>query len=143
MKIRRLLRKKRLKFRVYAKELPGCPDIIFDRSKKVIFIHGCFWHFHKRCPEGKIPETNQQKWQLKLERNVQRDKEHFQELKKIGWEKLVLWECNIERNFDKVKEKLSKFLGRRIWPEIMGYLLINRERILPLFKTENTSFTSI
>lgn len=112
-KIRSLLYKTGFKFRMYAKELPGCPDIVFDRYKKVIFIHGCFWHFHKRCHEGKIPKSNRQQWQLKLERNVQRDKENFRKLKKIGWEKLVLWECDIEKNNDKLKQKLAKFLNKK------------------------------
>ncbi len=106
----RLLRRGRFKFRVHVKDLPGCPDIVFDKYKKVIFVHGCFWHFHKRCREGKIPKSNRRKWRLKLERNVQRDKSYFGKLKRAGWGRLVLWECDIEKDLDKVKQKINKFL---------------------------------
>lgn len=108
-KVRSLLHQMGCRFRLHVKSLPGQPDIVFPKYKKVVFVHGCFWHLHKGCRDGTIPKTDHEKWKAKLERNVERDKLHTNELKKIGWGKLVLWECEIEKKIDKVEKKLFKF----------------------------------
>ena len=113
--IKCILSRLKLKYRVHAKELPGCPDFVFERMRKAIFVHGCFWHFHKKCCDGHIPHSNRNKWQHKLERNIQRDKENINMLKKLGWKVLTLWECEIESG-KKAQSKLFKFLGKSVVP---------------------------
>lgn len=109
-KARSLLHQMGYRFRLHVKSLPGQPDIVLPRYKKVIFVHGCFWHLHKGCRDGTIPKTQHEKWKAKLERNVERDKLHTKELREKGWEVLVLWECEIEKKIEKVEKKLLRFL---------------------------------
>jgi DNA mismatch endonuclease, patch repair protein len=92
-----LLFKNRLRFRIHKTDLPGKPDIILPKYHSVIFVHGCFWHHHKNCPEGRIPNTNSIFWKEKLFNNVERDKKHKYSLKKAGWNVITIWECEIEK----------------------------------------------
>ncbi len=108
--VRRLLHQTGYRFRLHAKSLPGQPDIVLRKYKKVIFVHGCFWHLHKGCRDGTIPKTQRERWKAKLERNIERDKSHIKELRRRGWKVLVLWECEIEKKLDKVEKKLLNFL---------------------------------
>jgi DNA mismatch endonuclease (patch repair protein) len=98
------------RFRLHVKNLPGQPDIVLPKHKKVIFIHGCFWHLHKGCRDGTIPKTQHEKWKAKLERNVERDKAHLRRLRRSGWKAIVVWECEIEKSIGKVEKKISRFL---------------------------------
>lgn len=109
-KVRSLLHQMGYRFRLHVKSLPGQPDIVLPKYKKVIFVHGCFWHLHKGCRDGTIPKTQHEKWKAKLELNVERDKLHIKELREKGWKVLVLWECEIEKKIDKVGKKLLRFL---------------------------------
>ncbi|MDH7601926.1 MAG: DNA mismatch endonuclease Vsr [Armatimonadota bacterium] len=84
------------RFRLHRKDLPGKPDIVFPSRRKVIFVHGCFWHGHQ-CPRGdRIPKTRQSYWLEKIARNTTRDSQHEQELASLGWKSLVIWECQIK-----------------------------------------------
>lgn len=90
-------------------ELPGHPDMVLTRHRKIIFVHGCFLHMHK-CRYGRVtPATNTKFWQTKREGNVIRDKRNLRKLRKDGWKVLVIWECQT-RNPEKLIGKLSKFL---------------------------------
>ncbi len=109
-KVRSLLHQMGYRFRLHVKSLPGQPDIVFSKYKKVVFVHGCFWHLHKGCRDGTIPKTDHEKWKAKLQRNVERDRTHIKELRRKGWKVLVLWECEIEKKLDKVEKKLLSFL---------------------------------
>ncbi|MGI8581817.1 MAG: very short patch repair endonuclease [Chitinophagaceae bacterium] len=102
--LRSLLHKKGLRYRIHRKDLPGKPDIIFVKQKVAIFVHGCFWHFHKECNEGRIPSSNSNFWKLKLEKNIAKDERHIEALKLAGWKVMVIWECEIEKN---IKDKLD------------------------------------
>ena len=107
--IRSLVHKLGYRFRLYRKELPGKPDLVFPFRKKVIFINGCFWHGHK-CRRGKRkPKTNRIYWSEKIKRNIQRDRVHVKELKKMGWRSLTIWECQI-RNIENLKSTINSFL---------------------------------
>lgn len=86
------------RFRIHKKELPGKPDIVFAKYKTVIFVHGCFWHYHGDCPEGRIPSSNSAFWKSKLSKNVQRDKKHIKDLKALGWNVIMVWECEIKND---------------------------------------------
>ncbi|MBW3503319.1 very short patch repair endonuclease [Pseudomonas sp. NKUCC02_KPG] len=92
MLIRRGLHAKGLRYRLHDKTLPGRPDLVFPRYRTVVFIHGCFWHFHK-CALSKLPETRKDFWRQKLELNEVRDKKTVTELLDTGWRVLAIWEC--------------------------------------------------
>jgi len=109
-KVRSMFHLMGYRFRLHVKTLPGQPDIVLPKFKKVIFVHGCFWHLHKGCRDGTIPKTQHEKWKAKLERNIKRDKLHIKNLKKLGWKVLVLWECEIEKQINDVQQKLTAFM---------------------------------
>ncbi|MBE0427394.1 MAG: DNA mismatch endonuclease Vsr [Nitrospirae bacterium] len=111
-KVRSLLHQMGYRFRIHVKSLPGQPDIVLPKYKKIIFVHGCFWHLHKGCRDGTIPKTQHKKWKTKLEQNVERDKTHTKQLRGKGWKVIVVWECEAEKKIDKVERKLSRFLGQ-------------------------------
>jgi len=106
--VRRLAHRMGYRFRLHRKELPGKPDLVFGPRRKVIFVHGCFWHSHG-CKTAHIPKTNQTYWGPKLERNRIRDARHIQDLEARGWQTLVLWECET-RDEERLKKRLEAFL---------------------------------
>ncbi len=108
MILRSQLFRKGFRFRVHQKDLPGNPDIVLTKYKTVIFVHGCFWHYHKDCKEGRIPSTNSKFWKDKLEHNVKKDAKHLKALKNMGWKVLVLWECGVEKKLETVMQKVMK-----------------------------------
>lgn len=108
MVVRRLLHHAGYRYRLHGKELPGKPDIVFRSRRKVIFVHGCFWHQHG-CLAGRKPQSNTGYWHGKLERNVQRDRQHVEQLVKDGWDVLTLWECELKETEVLLRE-LRQFL---------------------------------
>ena len=108
--VRKILHSLGYRFRLYKKDLPGKPDIILKRYKTVVFVHGCFWHQHKRCTRSNIPKSNISYWKPKLERNTKRDKKHKADLKRVGWKTIVVWECEIKA-IEKLEKKLIKALS--------------------------------
>lgn len=109
--VRSLLHNLGFRFRLYRKDLPGKPDITLPKYKKVIFVHGCFWHGHEDCPRSKRPLTNEEFWREKLDKNIERDKETLTALKELGWDVLTVWTCEV-KDTNKLKTKLLSFLGR-------------------------------
>jgi DNA mismatch endonuclease (patch repair protein) len=96
------------RYRLHGANLPGKPDIVFPGKKKVIFIHGCFWHAHG-CPKGKPPKSNLSFWLPKFEKNKTRDTENVNSIISLGWKPLVIWQCEI-KNKDVLIEKIRVFL---------------------------------
>ena len=96
------------RFRLYRNDLPGKPDLVFPRHGKVIFVHGCFWHGHKNCRKAKRPATNSVFWDQKLSRNMERDRENIIALKQVGWESLIIWECET-RDREHIEQKIRRF----------------------------------
>ena len=94
--LRSLLFKEGFRFRIHNKELSGKPDIVLKKYNTVIFVHGCFWHYHEECNEGRIPDTNSKFWKEKLSKTIERDKRHRQTLEENGWKVIVVWECELE-----------------------------------------------
>lgn len=95
MLVRRTLHGMGYRYRLHDKRLPGNPDIVLPRHRKVIFVHGCFWHRHD-CPDGrKLPRSKPEYWGPKLERNRLRDAENIDRLREMGWDVLVVWECEV------------------------------------------------
>ena len=107
--VRSLLHRMGYRFRLHKKELPGKPDITLPKHKKVIFVHGCFWHGHENCPRSKRPSTNVVFWNKKINGTIERDKQNIQNLENLGWETLILWTCEI-KNHDVLKRKLTSFM---------------------------------
>ena len=108
MILRSVLFRKGFRFRVHKKDLPGKPDIVLPKYHSVIFVHGCFWHCHKKCNEGRIPSSNSKFWKEKLEHNVKKDANNIKALKKESWKVFVIWECEIEKQFEKTIKRLVK-----------------------------------
>lgn len=94
--IRKLLFSLGYRFRLQRKDLPGRPDIVLPRYKTAIFVNGCFWHQHEGCKASRIPASNTEYWSAKLSRNVERDKKNQALLREMGWNVLVIWECEIK-----------------------------------------------
>lgn len=107
---RRMLHSMGYRYRLHAPELPGKPDIVFRSRRKVIFVHGCFWHRHSGCSKATTPKIRHEFWQEKFKRNVLRDRTVQKELSDMGWSCLVVWECETQDE-DLLAEKLSTFLG--------------------------------
>lgn len=109
MRVRRLAHSMGYRYALHAKNLPGKPDIVFVSRRKIIFVHGCFWHKHN-CRHGSVsPATNSGYWNAKRERNAQRDREHVKALRKNGWHVLVIWEC-WTRDLSSLSKRLQGFL---------------------------------
>jgi len=100
------------RFRTHSACLPGKPDLAFAPRRKAIWMHGCFWHSHPGCRFTIIPRTRVEYWAAKLARNCQRDIEHATRLREMGWETMVVWECEL-RDLEAVKTRLRTFLGSR------------------------------
>ncbi len=107
--VRSLLHNMGYRFRLYRRDLPGNPDIILPKHKKIIFVHGCFWHGHINCRRSKRPTTNKKFWHAKLDKNIERDKVNLMSLKKLGWDVLVVWTCEV-KDMNQLKNKLLSFL---------------------------------
>jgi len=107
--IRSVVHRMGFRFRIHRYDLPGHPDIVLPRHKKVIFVHGCFWHGHKKCGRSKRPTTNTNFWNRKLDKNIERDKVFQCKLRSMGWKVLVIWQCET-RKAQKLSAKLERFL---------------------------------
>ena len=106
--VRRLVWSLGYRYRLHTRDLPGCPDVVLKRLKKAIFIHGCFWHRHPNC--GRIPKSRVEFWKTKLTQNRERDLRNQRELKRLGWDYLVVWECET-RDLGSVALRVAAFLG--------------------------------
>lgn len=96
--MRRALWHHGFRFRVNVKYLPGSPDIVLTKYRTVIFVHGCFWHGHKDCPNATTPKSNTEFWTNKIARNQQRDQEVWRQLEAKGWYVIIVWECELKKN---------------------------------------------
>lgn len=83
--------------RLHRADLPGKPDLVLPRHRKAIFVHGCFWHGHEGCPRSKRPTSNRDFWDRKLDRNMDRDRRFVDELRRMGWDVLIVWECETRK----------------------------------------------
>lgn len=109
--VRRLCHSWGYRFRLHRRDLPGTPDLVFPRLRKVVMVHGCFWHRHQdpACKNAVLPKTRREWWAAKFGRNVARDARNEESLLALGWEVLVLWECEIRA--DGHRTRLAEFLG--------------------------------
>jgi DNA mismatch endonuclease (patch repair protein) len=101
------------RFRLHRKDLPGAPDLVFPARRKIIFVHGCFWHGHPCRRGARLPKTNADYWREKIARNHKRDQQHRRHLRQLGWSVLILWECQL-RDQERVALRLARFLGETL-----------------------------
>jgi len=111
LKVRSLIHRLGFRFRLHRKDLPGKPDLVFPSRKKVIFVNGCFWHGHDCARGNRLPKTNWEYWVEKIHRNIERDANHQSNLKALGWDVLVVWECEI-KDTKELAKRIDDFLSR-------------------------------
>jgi DNA mismatch endonuclease (patch repair protein) len=109
MAVRSLVHRLGYRFRLHRQDLPGTPDLVFPARRKVIFVHGCFWHAHA-CKPGLTPNSNRGFWLPKLQQNKARDKRNLKALTQLGWAALVIWQCEL-KDGGKVGARVARFLG--------------------------------
>lgn len=107
--MRRLVHGLGYRFRLHRRDLPGKPDLVFSSRRKIIFVHGCFWHQHDGCSLASRPKTRAEYWEPKLAGNVTRDRKSQAELIKQGWDVLIVWECET-RDLHELVDKVIQFL---------------------------------
>lgn len=110
IRVRRLAHAIGFRFRLHRRDLPGSPDLVFSSHRKVIFVHGCYWHRHEGCRYAYSPKSNITFWQSKFETNVARDRRAASMLETLGWEVLVIWECETQ-NEEALRVRLIEFLS--------------------------------
>lgn len=116
MAVRRLLHSIGGRYRLHAADLSGKPDIACRKRRKVIFVHGCFWHGHD-CSKGRLPATRTDYWKAKIGRNIIRDAKQTQQLEADGWSVLKIWECETKkRDVEVLSEKLRSFWYQPVEP---------------------------
>jgi DNA mismatch endonuclease, patch repair protein len=109
--VRRLVHSLGFRYRLHKASLPGKPDLVFASRRKVIFVHGCFWHRHGvRCPLTRMPKSRLDFWKSKFEQNTRRDEKNIRRLRTAGWKVMTVWECQLSRQ-EALKARIIKFLG--------------------------------
>lgn len=107
--VRRLAHTLGYRFRLHRRDLPGAPDLAFPGRRKVVFVHGCFWHRHRGCHFAYIPKSNAEFWSKKFAANLERDKRAISALRQQGWDPLILWECELS-NVSRLERRLISHL---------------------------------
>lgn len=106
--VRKFLFSEGFRYRLHKKNLPGTPDIVLNKYKTVIFVHGCFWHGHDNCKYYVVPKTKTDWWLEKIERNKLKDEDSINKLKNDGWKVIIIWECQLK--IKKRDETLNKLI---------------------------------
>ena len=126
LKVRQWLWRHGYRYRLNVKSVPGKPDIVMRRYRTAIFVNGCFWHGHDGCDKFKIPQTNVEFWQNKINRNRERDQQNYQVLHDNGWQVIVVWECQltpkrIEETMLRVELLLNEHFLAMHHPKMVSY----------------------
>lgn len=108
--VRRIVHRMGFRYRLHVAHLPGRPDLVFSRLRKVVEVRGCFWHQHGGCRDSHIPKSGSEYWVPKLAGNRKRDKEHEKGLRSLGWQVLIIWECEL-KDMDSAAERILSFLN--------------------------------
>lgn len=109
MMVRRIVHSMGFRYRLHVPELPGKPDLVLPRLRKIIEVRGCFWHQHEGCIDSHIPKSRMEYWRPKLMKNVERDKINQSKLVADGWKILTLWECEL-RGLEQIRRRVDRFL---------------------------------
>lgn len=110
LQLRSLLHRAGYRFRLHHPTLPGRPDIVLPKYQTAVFVHGCYWHRHPGCPLAATPKTRTGFWQAKFDDTVQRDQRKAAELTQLGWRVITVWECELDKNPEKVLRVIRKQL---------------------------------
>ena len=110
LRVRRIVHGLGYRYRLHAAELPGKPDLVFPSRRKVIFINGCFWHGHSGCPKGRPPKLRPEYWLSKIEQNARKDELNIEQLGRLGWKTLAVWQCEL-KDQSKLRTRLVDFLA--------------------------------
>jgi DNA mismatch endonuclease (patch repair protein) len=110
MAVRRIVQRLGFRYRRHVKALPGCPDFVFPPRRKVIFVHGCFWHRHKKCRYATSPKTRKKFWEAKFAANVARDRRNQRQLKRMNWSVMKVWQCELKK-LERLTRRLHDFLS--------------------------------
>ena len=105
--LRSMLHQAGFRYRLHDKKLPGRPDLVLKKYKTVIFVHGCFWHRHNGCTNSVLPKTRADFWKAKLDGNVARDIKNARALSVSGWTVIIVWECELKKNPQKILDAIS------------------------------------
>ena len=108
--VRRIVHRLGYRYRLHVRSLPGSPDLVFPSRRKVVFVHGCFWHRHPKGPRASSPKTQREFWESKFCANVKRDRNARRELKRMDWAVLTVWACELKRP-DRLTQRLTDFLS--------------------------------
>ena len=111
MIVRKFLFSKGYRYRLHNKKLPGTPDIVLAKHKTVVFINGCFWHGHENCKYAFLPKTRTQWWKAKINRNMSSDNINVEKLMGQKWQVIIIWQCELKKDKNKVFEMLIQKLG--------------------------------
>jgi DNA mismatch endonuclease (patch repair protein) len=111
--VRSVVHRMGYRFRLHARNLPGTPDLVLPKRSVAIFVHGCFWHQHRNCPDCSRPRTNRQYWVPKLDGNVRRDSVSQRCLRRLGWKVIVIWDCQT-KNLPRLEARLSRLLQKDV-----------------------------
>ncbi|MDD4366098.1 MAG: very short patch repair endonuclease [Eubacteriales bacterium] len=112
-RVRKYLFSQGFRYRKNDNRLPGTPDIVLPKYRSVVFINGCFWHKHEGCKYFVWPKSNVDFWQNKINSNVERDNRQHKELESLGWNVIVIWECELKHNFDETMNRLIEQLKKQ------------------------------
>jgi DNA mismatch endonuclease (patch repair protein) len=114
--VRRLVHSLGYRYRLHVRSLPGTPDLVFPRLRKIINVNGCFWHMHG-CARCRVPSSRRAYWIAKMERNAARDTRTQRELRRAGWRVMVIWECQISRPREShLRRRIATFLDKGVKP---------------------------
>ena len=107
--VRKLIFALGYRYRLHVRDLPGRPDLVFRKLRKVIFVHGCFWHRHGACALARMPKSRLDFWMPKLNGNKERDRRVRRALTRLGWSVLIVWECQL-KSTERLQQRIIKFL---------------------------------
>ena len=124
--LRKALFAKGFRYKINDKKLQGKPDIVLSKYKTVIFVHGCFWHNHKGCKRAHLPKSNIEYWENKIRTNEERDLKNKESLKKLGWNVIVVWECELNTT-EKVEQAVINLIAN-----FEGFELNSRKKVVVL-----------
>ena len=111
LKLRSCLHRLGFRFRIHDTKLPGKPDIVMAKYRTAVFVHGCFWHRHDGCRHTSTPKSNQSFWLEKFRRTLDRDQQNFKALNNLGWQVLIVWECEINSDASQAAQRIARHLG--------------------------------
>ena len=110
MAVRKIVHGLGYRCRLHVRTLPGRPDLVFPAHRRIVLVHGCFWHRHKRCRYASSPKTRRKFWETKFAANVERDRRIVRQLKRMGWAVFTVWQCELKKP-GRLTERLNDFLS--------------------------------